>query len=150
MEPRVAICLANDADWELLEFTAQTLDEFGVSWTRLKVAGPLTLPTSIQVVIAASGRRNLALELSPQTSLPILAVPIDDTTGPPLEALTAAASMPAGAAVGVLALGKAGSINAALMAVAILALGDEGLREKLREYRAKQTSDVLQSTLDPI
>jgi len=147
--PHVAICLASDADWEVLLFTGETLDQFSVPWIQVKTGGTdLQLPETVTVVIAASGRRNLAAELAGHTPLPILAVPIDDTTGAPLETLTAAAAMPAGTAVGLLALGKAGAINAALGAVGILSLADAALRERWREYRRGLTEGVLASRLE--
>src|SRR6185295_18628193 len=98
----------------------------------------------IEVVIAAAGgAAHLAGSIAAHTLLPVLGVPIDSSALKGLDALLATVQMPAGIPVGTLAIGKAGAINAALLAVAILAGSRPELKEKLAAFRQEQAAKIL-------
>ena len=78
-----------------------------------------------------------------KTALPVLGVPVESKTLKGMDSLLSIVQMPAGVPVGTLAIGRAGAVNAALLAAAILALGDAGIRERLARYRSAQTQSVL-------
>ena len=107
------------------EHSCSMLDEFGVAWST-------ALTPSTKVVIVSADR---AAEAAARTVLPVLAVPMESS----VDALRGSSELPAAT----LAIGKPGAINAALLAVAILANGDAGLRSKLHDFRARQTAAVL-------
>lgn len=111
------------------EHCCGVLEEFGVAWSDGVAAGT-------KVVIASGDR---AAEVAARTVVPVLSVPLEAS----VDALRASSELP----VATLAIGKAGAINAALLAVAILANNDDRLREKLREFRARQTAAVLAAEL---
>jgi len=98
----------------------------------------------LQVIIAgAGGAAHLPGMTSSKTLLPVLGVPVESKTLEGLDSLLSIAQMPAGVPVGTLAIGRAGAINAALLAAAIVALRDEGVRERLAAFREEQTEAVL-------
>jgi 5-(carboxyamino)imidazole ribonucleotide mutase len=102
----------------------------------------------MQVMIAAAGgAAHLAGVMAAHTVLPVLGVPMESQALKGMDSLLSTVQMPAGIPVGTLAIGKPGAINAALLAVAILALQRPDLREKLEAFRAEQTAKVLQETL---
>ena len=103
----------------------------------------------IQVIIAgAGGAAHLPGMAASKTTLPVLGVPVENGALRGMDALLSIVQMPGGIPVGTLAIGKAGAINAGLMAASILALSDPALRERLRARRKKITNDVLADT-DP-
>src|SRR5439155_9635935 len=103
----------------------------------------------IQVIIAgAGGAAHLPGMAAAQTSLPVLGVPVESQTLKGMDSLLSIVQMPAGVPVGTLAIGKAGAINAALLAVSILALTRPDLRNKLDDFRAEQIRSVLQDKLE--
>jgi 5-(carboxyamino)imidazole ribonucleotide mutase len=103
----------------------------------------------IEVVIAAAGgAAHLAGVVAAHTLLPVLGVPMESASLKGLDSLLATVQMPGGIPVGTLAIGKPGATNAALLAVAILALTRPALKDKLRAFREEQTAKVLQSTLE--
>src|SRR5439155_14834283 len=98
----------------------------------------------VDVLIAgAGGAAHLAGAVAANTLLPVLGVPLESSALKGLDALLATVQMPAGVPVGTLAIGKAGAINAALLAVAVLAVSRPELKEKLRTFRAEQAAKVL-------
>lgn len=121
---KVAVLMTHGA-----EHCCGMLDEFGVGWSD-------AITDATKVVIVSADR---AAEAASRTVLPVLSVPMDTS----VDALRASSEL----AVATLAIGKAGAANAALLAVAILANDDAGLRTKLREFRARQTAAVLATEL---
>jgi 5-(carboxyamino)imidazole ribonucleotide mutase len=102
----------------------------------------------IQIIIAgAGGAAHLPGMAAALTSLPVLGVPVESRTLKGLDSLLSIAQMPAGIPVGTLAIGKAGAINAALLAISILSLNNKALALKLTEFRKKQTESVLRQKL---
>jgi 5-(carboxyamino)imidazole ribonucleotide mutase len=153
--PAVGILMGSKSDWETMRHTAATLAELGVPW-EARVASAHRTPASalaycqsaesrgLRVLIAAAGgAAHLAGVCAGQTHLPVLGVPMVGWALDGLDSLLSTVQMPAGVPVGTLAIGKAGAINAALLAAAILALGDPDLRGRLLVYRQAQTERIL-------
>ena len=100
----------------------------------------------LQVLIAgAGGAAHLPGMTAAKTALPVLGVPVESKTLKGMDSLLSIVQMPAGVPVGTLAIGRAGAVNAALLAAAIVARSDEGVRERLARWRAEQTESVLAS-----
>jgi 5-(carboxyamino)imidazole ribonucleotide mutase len=95
------------------------------------------------IIAGAGGAAHLPGMTSSKTLLPVLGVPVESKTLEGLDSLLSIAQMPAGVPVGTLAIGRAGAVNAALLAAAIVALRDEGVRERLAAFREEQTEAVL-------
>lgn len=105
----------------------------------------------IRVIIAgAGGAAHLPGMTAAQTLVPVLGVPVESKALKGMDSLLSIVQMPGGVPVGTMAIGKAGAINAALMAVGILGIQDTGLRERLRAYRREQTETVLQDRYLPL
>ena len=150
----VAILIGSAADWDVMKATGETLREFGVSCeTRVLSAHRTPAETAeyvrkcdaagTRVFIAAAGMAaHLAGAVAAQTTRPVLGVPLATSELNGLDALLATVQMPAGIPVGTLAIGRAGAINAALLAVSILANERPELREKLRAARQKQAEEI--------
>jgi 5-(carboxyamino)imidazole ribonucleotide mutase len=157
--PLVAILMGSKSDWDTMRHAAETLARFEVAHEcRVLSAHRTPKATSdyvssaagrgVRVVIAAAGgAAHLAGVCAAHTLLPVLGVPMESASLKGLDSLLATVQMPGGIPVGTLAIGKPGATNAALLAVAILALSDDALREKLEAYRAEQTRKVLAETL---
>jgi 5-(carboxyamino)imidazole ribonucleotide mutase len=156
----VGIIMGSRSDWETMRHAAETLDELDVSYEREVVSAHRTPDKlfayaesaesrGLQVIIAgAGGAAHLPGMTASKTLLPVLGVPVESKTLQGLDSLLSIAQMPAGVPVGTLAIGRAGAVNAALLAAAIVARADEGVRERLVAYRASQTDAVL-ATPDP-
>jgi 5-(carboxyamino)imidazole ribonucleotide mutase len=156
-EPLVGIIMGSSSDWETMRHAAETLDELGVAHEKKIVSAHRTPKRmfdyaqsakgrGIKVVIAgAGGAAHLPGMTASLTSLPVLGVPIHSAALGGLDSLLSIAQMPAGVPVGTLAIGKAGAINAALLAAAILATGDAALSARLEAWREKQTGSVAQT-----
>ncbi len=150
----VAILVGSEANWEVMKAAAETLRDFGVSYeTRVLSAHRTPAETAeyvrkcdaagTRVFIAAAGMAaHLAGAVAAQTTRPVLGVPLASSELNGLDALLSTVQMPAGIPVGTLAIGKAGAINAALLAVSILANERPELREKLRAARQKQAEEI--------
>jgi 5-(carboxyamino)imidazole ribonucleotide mutase len=153
--PVVGIIVGSRSDWETMRHAAETLDELGIAYEQEVVSAHRTPDKlfayaesaesrGLQVIIAgAGGAAHLPGMASSKTLLPVLGVPVESKTLQGLDSLLSIAQMPAGVPVGTLAIGRAGAINAALLAAAIVARADEGVRERLATYRASQTDAVL-------
>jgi len=156
-EPLVGIIMGSSSDWETMRHAADTLDELGVAHEKKIVSAHRTPKRmfdyaqsakgrGIKVVIAgAGGAAHLPGMTASMTSLPVLGVPIHSAALGGLDSLLSIAQMPAGVPVGTLAIGKAGATNAALLAAAILAIGDAALSARLEAWREKQTGSVAQT-----
>ena len=158
--PLVGVVMGSRSDWATLQRAAALLDQFGVPHACEVVSAHRTpgklaeyanaaSERGLKVIIAgAGGAAHLPGMLAAQTHLPVLGVPVESSMLRGVDSLLSIVQMPAGVPVGTLAIGPAGAANAALLAVAILALGDEALRRKLVAYRAEQTARVLAETLE--
>jgi len=157
--PLISVIMGSKSDWETLQHTSSTLEQFGVAHECKIVSAhrtPLWLAEfaasaeqrGIRVLIAgAGGAAHLPGMSAAQTILPVLGVPVQSAALSGMDSLLSIVQMPAGVPVGTMAIGKAGAINAALLAVAILAITDAELREKLRLFRSEQTQKVLGESL---
>ncbi len=153
--PVVGIVMGSRSDWETMRHAAETLDELGVPYETEVVSAHRTPDKlyayaesaesrGLQVVIAgAGGAAHLPGMTAAKTALPVLGVPVESKSLQGLDSLLSIVQMPAGVPVGTLAIGRAGAVNAALLAAAIVARSDEGVRERLAAFRARQTESVL-------
>jgi 5-(carboxyamino)imidazole ribonucleotide mutase len=153
--PLVGIIMGSQSDWETLEHTVKTLAEFGVPH-EVRVISAHRAPDllfeyassaesrGLELIIAgAGGAAHLPGMTASKTILPVLGVPVESKTLKGLDSLLSIAQMPAGIPVGTLSIGKAGAINAALLAAAILGAKYPEIREALRAFRAAQTQRIL-------
>lgn len=157
--PLVAVIMGSTSDWETLRHAVQVLKDFGVPHEHKVVSAHRTPrhmaefaegaeARGIEVIIAgAGGAAHLPGMVAAQTTLPVLGVPVESRALKGLDSLLSIAQMPAGIPVGTLAVGKAGSANAGLLAVAILAGSRPALRRKLHEFRRRQTAAVRRAKL---
>jgi 5-(carboxyamino)imidazole ribonucleotide mutase len=153
-EPLVGIIMGSSSDWETMRHAADTLDQLGVPHEKKIVSAHRTprrlydyaqsaRSRGLKIVIAgAGGAAHLPGMTASMTSLPVLGVPIESQAMKGMDSLLSIVQMPAGVPVGTLAIGKAGAVNAALLAAAMLATADEGLAERLDAWREKQTGSV--------
>jgi 5-(carboxyamino)imidazole ribonucleotide mutase len=153
--PLVGIIMGSSSDWETMEHAVATLEELGVSHETRVVSAHRTPDLlfeyaasaekrGIEVIIAgAGGAAHLPGMTASKTVLPVLGVPVESKALKGLDSLLSIAQMPGGIPVGTLAIGKAGAINAALLAAAILGNKYPHIREALRRFRAAQTGRVL-------
>ena len=157
--PLVAVIMGSKSDWETMRHADEMLTQFGVPH-ECKVMSAHRTPAltteytakaearGIQVIIAAAGgAAHLAGVVAAHTVLPVLGVPMESQALKGMDSLLSTVQMPAGIPVGTLAIGKPGAINAALLAVAILANTRPDLRKKLHDFREEQARKVTQETL---
>ena len=150
----VAIIMGSQSDWPTMRHAAETLDALGVSYDARIVSAHRTPKRlydfaqnakkgGFQVIIAgAGGAAHLPGMTASMTPLPVFGVPIESRSMKGLDSLYSIVQMPAGIPVGTLAIGRAGAVNAALMAVSVLALSDESLAERLDAWRQRQTDAI--------
>ena len=156
MQPLVGVIMGSRSDWETMIHAAQTLEALGIPH-EVRVVSAHRTPDllfeyagsaearGLQVLIAgAGGAAHLPGMASSKTVLPVLGVPVQSRSLQGLDSLLSIVQMPAGVPVGTLAIGRAGAVNAALMAAAILGIRHPEIRESLRRYRAEQTQAVLE------
>jgi 5-(carboxyamino)imidazole ribonucleotide mutase len=153
-EPLVGIIMGSRSDWETMRHSAETLEQLGVAHETRIVSAHRTPERlydyahsarnrGLKIVIAgAGGAAHLPGMTASMTSLPVLGVPIESQAMKGMDSLLSIVQMPAGVPVGTLAIGKAGAVNAALLAAAMLATGDEALAERLDAWREKQSGSV--------
>jgi 5-(carboxyamino)imidazole ribonucleotide mutase len=151
--------MGSKSDWGTMRQAAELLDEFGVDHEcRVLSAHRTPAETAeyvgqaeqrgIEVILAAAGgAAHLAGVCAAHTLVPVLGIPMESAALKGLDSLLSTVQMPAGIPVGTLGIGAAGARNAALLAVAILANSRPELRERLRQFRAKQSEKVLRETL---
>jgi 5-(carboxyamino)imidazole ribonucleotide mutase len=156
---RVGIIMGSSSDWSTLSVAAQTLDEFGVTYEKEIVSAHRTphklceyassaAGRGLQVIIAgAGGAAHLPGMTAAFSTLPVLGVPVESRALKGLDSLLSIAQMPGGIPVGCLAIGTPGARNAALLAIAILALHDEKLAAAWKKFRSSQTHTVLKTKL---
>jgi 5-(carboxyamino)imidazole ribonucleotide mutase len=156
-EPLVGIIMGSSSDWETMRHAAETLDGLGVPYEAKVVSAHRTpkrlydyahaaRERGLKVVIAgAGGAAHLPGMAASMTSLPVLGVPIESQSLKGMDSLLSIVQMPAGVPVGTLAIGKPGAVNAALLAAAILATGDDALAKRLDQWREQQTGSVAEA-----
>jgi 5-(carboxyamino)imidazole ribonucleotide mutase len=154
---QVAVIMGSQSDWTTMRHSVAVLEELGISCESRIVSAhrtPERLYTfakgakreGFQVIIAgAGGAAHLPGMTAALTSLPVFGVPVESKTLSGLDGLYSIVQMPAGIPVGTLAIGRAGAINAALLAAAVLALGDAPLAARLEEWRSRQSAAVGES-----
>ncbi len=160
MKPLVGIIMGSTSDWETMRHAAETLELLDVPH-EVEVVSAHRTPDKLfqyaesartrglEVIIAgAGGAAHLPGMMAAKTLVPILGVPVQSKALNGMDSLLSIAQMPAGIPVGTLAIGKAGAINAALLATAILSNKHSSFREALERFRAQQTEAVL-ANADP-
>jgi len=153
------VVMGSKSDWETLRHADEVLTQFGVPH-ECKVISAHRTPglmaeyastaesKGMEVIIAgAGGAAHLPGMVAAHTLLPVLGVPVESHSLKGIDSLLSIVQMPGGVPVGTMAIGKAGATNAALLAVAILAVSRPGLREKLRQFREEQAERVKRETL---
>jgi 5-(carboxyamino)imidazole ribonucleotide mutase len=150
----IAIIMGSQSDWATMEHAAQTLDALEIGYETLIVSAHRTPDRlyefaknaqnkGFKIIIAgAGGAAHLPGMTASMTLLPVFGVPVESKALSGQDSLLSIVQMPAGIPVGTLAIGKAGAVNAALLAAAVLALSDAELSERLAEWREKQTDSV--------
>lgn len=153
-QPNVAIVMGSQSDWVTMKNAADTLDALGVSHTSKIVSAHRTpdrlvdfaksaRDNGFKVIIAgAGGAAHLPGMVASMTPLPVFGVPVQSAALSGNDSLLSIVQMPAGIPVGTLAIGKAGAVNAALLATAVLALNNDELAQKLDDWRANQSESV--------
>lgn len=153
-KPPVAIIMGSQSDWATMKHAADTLDILGVPHKTMIVSAHRTPDRMVgfaksardegfKVIIAgAGGAAHLPGMVAALTPLPVLGVPVESHALKGQDSLLSIVQMPGGIPVGTLAIGKAGAINAALLAAAVLALSDAALAARLDDFRARQTAAV--------
>lgn len=157
---RVGIIMGSKSDWETMAHAAETLDALGVEF-EAKVVSAHRTPQAmfdyadqaeergVQVIIAgAGGAAHLPGMVASRTVVPVLGVPVQSRSLNGLDSLLSIVQMPGGVPVGTLAIGKAGAINAALLAASILGNADTDVKERYRDWRKRQ-SDQVMAAADP-
>ncbi|HML16232.1 MAG TPA: 5-(carboxyamino)imidazole ribonucleotide mutase [Bryobacteraceae bacterium] len=156
----VAVIMGSKSDWETMRHTRETLERFGVPHEARIISAHRTPDLAAEfastaearglevIIAAAGGAAHLAGVIAAQTLVPVLGVPMESQALKGLDSLLSTVQMPGGIPVGTLAIGKAGAINAALLAVAMLATTRPDLREKLRAFRVEQTAKILNDRLE--
>ena len=160
--PPVAIIMGSQSDWATMRHAADTLDALGVRYDARIVSAHRTpdrlvafakgaRDAGFRVVIAgAGGAAHLPGMTAAMTSLPVLGVPVESKALSGQDSLLSIVQMPAGVPVGTLAIGRAGAVNAALLAAAILALGDPDLATRLEAWRQARTDEVADRPRDDV
>jgi 5-(carboxyamino)imidazole ribonucleotide mutase len=153
--PLVGIVMGSDSDWEVMQHAARRLTELGVPHESRVVSAHRTPDLLFRyaeeapgrglrcIIAGAGGAAHLPGMLAAKTTLPVLGVPVTSTHLQGLDSLLSIVQMPAGVPVATFAIGAAGAHNAALFAVAMLALADPALARRLDEFRDAQTARVL-------
>ena len=156
-KPLVGIIMGSQSDWETMRHTASQLDQFRVPYETKVVSAHRTpdwlfdyastaAARGLEVIIAgAGGAAHLPGMCASKTALPVLGVPVESRTLKGLDSLLSIAQMPGGVPVGTLAIGKAGAINAALLATAILGNKYPKFRAAYEKFRGNQTRTVLKN-----
>ena len=161
MHPLVGLIMGSQSDWETLRHAVELLDRVGVPHEtrivsahrtpdRLREYATGARDRGLKVIIAgAGGAAHLPGMCAAWTPLPVLGVPVESHSLKGMDSLLSIVQMPAGIPVGTLAIGRAGAVNAALLAVAILATSDAALAAKLDALREAQTAAVADTPINP-
>lgn len=158
--PAVAIIMGSQSDWETMKNAADTLEALDIGYEARIISAHRTpermmafargaRAEGFQVIIAgAGGAAHLPGMTAAATPLPVFGVPVQSKALSGQDSLLSIVQMPAGIPVGTLAIGRAGAINAALLAAAVLALNDDEVADRLDEWRARQTASVADYPID--
>lgn len=158
--PVVGIIMGSQSDWDTMRHTAATLDALEIGFEQRIVSAHRTpgrmeeyartaRDRGIRVIIAgAGGAAHLPGMVAAMTILPVFGVPVESQTLQGMDSLLSIVQMPGGVPVGTLAIGKAGAINAALLAASVIALQDEAVADSLAEWRQRQTDSVADEPRD--
>ena len=159
---KIGIIMGSNSDWHIMEHAAKMLQQFGVDYEAQVVSAHRTPDLmfdyaktaherGLQAIIAgAGGAAHLPGMVAAQTTLPVLGVPVPSKYLRGEDSLLSIVQMPKGVPVATFAIGEAGAANAALFAVSLLANQDNGLAQKLADFRAQQTQSVLAMSLPPV
>ena len=154
--PLVGVIMGSRTDWDTMRHAVETLEELGVPVETRVVSAHRTpdllfeyastaAERGLQVIVAgAGGAAHLPGMVAAKTHLPVFGVPVESHALKGMDSLLSIVQMPAGVPVGTLAIGRSGAVNAALLAAAVVALGDGGVRERLMRFREAQTENVLE------
>ena len=157
MKTQVGIIMGSQSDWDTMQHASETLDDLGIAHEVQVVSAHRTpdllfeyaeaaVERGLKVIIAgAGGAAHLPGMTAAKTRIPVLGVPVQSRTLNGQDSLLSIVQMPAGVPVGTMAIGKAGAINAALLAAAIVANGDSEVAASLDKFRQDQTDRVLAS-----
>lgn len=160
--PPVAIIMGSQSDWETMKNAADTLEALEITYDARIISAHRTPDRLVnfaksardegfKVIIAgAGGAAHLPGMAASMTPLPVFGVPVQSRALSGQDSLLSIVQMPAGIPVGTLAIGKAGAINAALLAAAVLALSDEEIADRLDEWRARQSAAVAEYPMDDL
>ncbi|MGG6895295.1 MULTISPECIES: 5-(carboxyamino)imidazole ribonucleotide mutase [Rhizobium] len=160
--PPVAIIMGSQSDWETMKNAADTLETLEITYDARIISAHRTPDRLVsfakgardegfKVIIAgAGGAAHLPGMAASMTPLPVFGVPVQSRALSGQDSLLSIVQMPAGIPVGTLAIGKAGAVNAALLAAAVLALGDEEIADRLDEWRARQSAAVAEYPMDDL
>lgn len=161
LSPLVGVIMGSTSDWEsCMKFAAQTLQEFEIHYEARVVSAHRTpewmveyaataQERGLEVIIAgAGGAAHLPGMVAGHTLLPVIGVPVQSQALNGLDSLLSIVQMPAGVPVATMAIGKAGAINGALLAVSILGASRPQLRERLKQFRADRAAQVMNQTLE--
>jgi len=153
----IGIVMGSASDWETMKPAAKMLEEFGIAYEARAMSAHRT-PHEVAawaegaarrgmkaIIAAAGGAAHLAGVVAAHTTLPVLGVPMPSKHLQGLDSLLSTVQMPKGIPVATFAIGEAGAANAALFAVAILAVADKDMAKKLHDFRARQTEAVLKA-----
>ena len=155
----VAVIMGSKSDWDVMKHCCDVLTQFGVPHEKRVLSAHRTPHATAEfisgadqrgvkiIIAAAGGAAHLAGVAAAHTLLPVLGVPMESASLKGMDSLLSTVQMPGGIPVGTLAIGKPGATNAALLAVAILAIHDPALKEKLKAFRAGQTEKILSEKL---
>jgi 5-(carboxyamino)imidazole ribonucleotide mutase len=158
----IGIVMGSDSDWEVMQHAARQLRALGVPFEARVVSAHRTPDLMFEyadtaaarglkcIIAGAGGAAHLPGMLAAKTSLPVLGVPVPSKALKGIDSLLSIVQMPKGVPVATFAIGEAGAANAALFATALLALHDEALAERLRQFRAAQTARVRAMTLPDV
>ena len=155
--PQVAVIMGSQSDWETMQNAADTLDALGISYQAKIVSAHRTPDRLVEfakgakaagyqaIIAGAGGAAHLPGMTAAMTTVPVLGVPVATKFQHGMDSLLSIVQMPAGVPVGTLAVGRAGAINAALLAAGIIANHDETIAANLEAWRSKQTNAVAET-----
>ncbi len=160
--PAIAIIMGSQSDWATMRHAAETLDALGLPYEARIVSAHRT-PERLYafakgakaagykaIIAGAGGAAHLPGMTASMTPLPVFGVPVESKALSGLDSLLSIVQMPGGVPVGTVAIGRAGAINAALLAAAVLALNDAGVAAALDDWRARQTEAVAEAPSDSV
>jgi 5-(carboxyamino)imidazole ribonucleotide mutase len=152
--------MGSKSDWTTLEFTVKTLKEFGIESTVRVMSAHRTPHDAVEfaesaakngykvIIGAAGGAAHLCGVLAGHTILPVIGIPVKGWALDGLDSLLSTVQMPKGVPVATVAIGKAGAVNAAILAVQMMAIGDDALKDKLTAFKKAMAAEVLASDVE--